>query len=322
MFHRSQHVLRRSTGLAVPGASVTVKVTATGALPTLYATNDTSQPILNSAGSPTSTVITDENGHYAYYIANGVYDEVVSYGSITDTEPGIQMYDLSAPIVANVPVFTSVADGLAPASGGGIANFLRADGNWAPPPSTGGSPGTTANALTFTALGGAGPGTTFDGSVGRVIDYSTVGAAKTGAITASTLTMATARLLGRTSALTGAVEELSAAAVKAFLAITPGDLTLGVSTQAGANYTAVLADAAQYTRFTNAGAVTFTIPQNVFPVGAVIEFEQAGTGAVSVAAGAGVTINSRLGDVTLAGQYAVAALKCVANNVFVLTGDL
>lgn len=36
-------------------------------------------------------------------------------------------------------VFTSTEDGLVPASGGGTANFLRADGTWAAPPSGGGA---------------------------------------------------------------------------------------------------------------------------------------------------------------------------------------
>lgn len=35
-------------------------------------------------------------------------------------------------------VFTDVADGLAPASGGGTTNFLRADGTWAAPGGSGG----------------------------------------------------------------------------------------------------------------------------------------------------------------------------------------
>jgi hypothetical protein len=34
-------------------------------------------------------------------------------------------------------VFTGAANGLAPASGGGTANFLRADGSWTPPPAGG-----------------------------------------------------------------------------------------------------------------------------------------------------------------------------------------
>lgn len=35
-----------------------------------------------------------------------------------------------------IPVFTSIANGFAPLSGGGTANFLRADGTWAVPPGT------------------------------------------------------------------------------------------------------------------------------------------------------------------------------------------
>lgn len=38
--------------------------------------------------------------------------------------------------------------------------------------------GTTTNAVTFAATGGASPGATFDGSAARTIDYSTIGAAK------------------------------------------------------------------------------------------------------------------------------------------------
>jgi hypothetical protein len=71
--------------------------------------------------------------------------------------------------------------------------------------------GAVANAVTFNTSGGAAAGTTFDGSVARTIDYSTVGAAKTGAVTGNGNTMATSRLLGRTTASTGAIEEISAA---------------------------------------------------------------------------------------------------------------
>ncbi len=39
---------------------------------------------------------------------------------------------------ANLNAFTSVAEGLTPASGGGTTNFLRADGTWATPPGGGG----------------------------------------------------------------------------------------------------------------------------------------------------------------------------------------
>jgi Lower baseplate protein N-terminal domain len=42
-------------------------------------------------------------------------------------------------VTAMLNAFTTTLKGLAPASGGGTANFLRADGTWATPPGTGGS---------------------------------------------------------------------------------------------------------------------------------------------------------------------------------------
>lgn len=63
--------------------------------------------------------------------------------------------------------FTSALKGLAPASGGGTTNFLRADGTWAAPPGGGGSPagsgseiqyrvdGTTFGAVTSSSVSGA-----------------------------------------------------------------------------------------------------------------------------------------------------------------------
>lgn len=392
MFHRIEHVLRRGTGLAVAGASITVLATGTSSKPTLYATNDTSQPISNP-------VITDENGRYHYWVANGVYDEVVVQGSVTETETGIQMYDLSSPLVAGVawgaiagsiaaqadlaaalnlkanlsgiaavglsgnaadlssgtvnparlPLFASGAAGAVPQSGGGIVNFLRADGTWAPPPGSGGGGGT---------------------------------------LIGSGYVMTTARFIGRTTALTGAPEELTPAAAKALLAIVPGDVAglaaiassgsggdlaansvalsklatqsnntilgnisggaaapaaltvsqvktmlalsgadviVGVASQTGVSYTAVLADAGTYIRFNNASTIMFTIPLNAtvaFPIGTEIELEQAGAGAVTVGAAGGVSINSRGGSQVTAGQYAVASLKKVGTDAWTLTGDL
>jgi hypothetical protein len=98
-----------------------------------------------------------------------------------------------------------------------------------------------------------------------------------------------------------------------------------VTSQTGTAYTAVLADADTYIQFSNASAISFTIPQNssvAFPVGTVIEIEQAGAGALTVVQGTGTTVNSRASDLTLAGQYAVAFLKKVATNTWTLNGDL
>src|SRR5688572_26357129 len=69
-----------------------------------------------------------------------------------------------------------------------------------------------------------------------------------------------------------------------------------VTTQAGTSYTAGLADAENYIRFTAATAVTFTVPNDStvnFPLYTIVSYEQAGTGVVTVAGAAGVTVNSR-----------------------------
>jgi hypothetical protein len=45
----------------------------------------------------------------------------------------------AAALTAGLSTFTSLLQGLVPASGGGTANFLRADGSWAAPPAGGGA---------------------------------------------------------------------------------------------------------------------------------------------------------------------------------------
>jgi hypothetical protein len=96
------------------------------------------------------------------------------------------------------------------------------------------------------------------------------------------------------------------------------------STQAGTTYTAAIGDANTDVSFTNASAVTFTIPPNssvAYPVNTVIGALQTGAGTVSFAAGAGVTINTPSG-LALAGQYAYVAAKKTATDTWILTGDL
>ena len=64
--------------------------------------------------------------------------------SLTEVLKSIQDLELSVlPQTASTggttySVFTSTTNGLAPASGGGTTNYLRADGTWATPPGTGG----------------------------------------------------------------------------------------------------------------------------------------------------------------------------------------
>jgi hypothetical protein len=56
-------------------------------------------------------------------------------------------YITSTQLTANLNTFTALLQGLAPASGGGTANFLRADGTWATPGGTG------VTSVTFTGDG-------------------------------------------------------------------------------------------------------------------------------------------------------------------------
>jgi hypothetical protein len=62
-----------------------------------------------------------------------------------------------ADLTVSLSTFSTSAQGVVPGSGGGTANFLRADGNWAPPPGGGGGGYTVvtqAAGYTFTATSG------------------------------------------------------------------------------------------------------------------------------------------------------------------------
>lgn len=92
-----------------------------------------------------------------------------------------------------------------------------------------------------------------------------------------------------------------------------------------ASYSLITSDANSYLRFTSATDVVLTVPPNSanpIDIGTVVAIEQAGTGKVTVAAGAGVTVNCRGGAVATAGQYAVAQLKKVDTDVWTLLGDV
>lgn len=80
-----------------------------------------------------------------------------------------------------LPVFTSLLNGLAPASSGGSVNYLRADGTWDAPP--GATSGTVTSVTAGTGLNvGAGPG-------GSITSSGTLNLANT-AVTASSYTNA------------------------------------------------------------------------------------------------------------------------------------
>ena len=105
-----------------------------------------------------------------------------------------------------------------------------------------------------------------------------------------------------------------------------GDLveTIEQDPQTATSVTPNMQNANQYLSLTNAGAITCTIPPNStvpYPIGVFIDFSQDGAGAVTFAAGAGVTINTEVG-LNLTGQWATARALKTATDTWLLTGSL
>lgn len=127
-----------------------------------------SSPLLFSAGNLSVQVAnTSQNGYLSSIDWNsfkGKQDALsgTGYLKFATTTPS---YFTPTQVTADLNVFTSSLKGLAPLSGGGTANFLRADGTWATPPGggiTGGSGfsplftnGISGSTLTFTASNAA-----------------------------------------------------------------------------------------------------------------------------------------------------------------------
>jgi hypothetical protein len=97
-----------------------------------------------------------------------------------------------------------------------------------------------------------------------------------------------------------------------------------INAQTGTSYTLALTDSGKLVTLNNASAVTLTVPTNAtvaFPVGTQIDLAQLGAGQVTVAAAAGVTINSTPG-LKISARYGGARLVKLATDTWLLTGDL
>jgi hypothetical protein len=163
-----------------------------------------------SGGGVTWTIDTDvvTNAKAAYMPANSLKGN----NSGASADPA----DLTtAQATALLDLFTSALKGLVPPSGGGVTNFLRADGSWVAPPGGGGV--TDGDKGDITVTGGGATWT---------IDNDTVTNAKAA-------NMATATIKGRTTAGTGDPEDLTPAQAKGVLAITEADVSGLVTDLAG-----------------------------------------------------------------------------------------
>lgn len=139
-----------------------------------------------------------------------------------------------------------------------------------------------------------------------------------------TLTMASARMLGRTTAGVGAVEELDAAAVRAFADVAQ-DGIVDID-ERDDTYTFSLSDRGKLILYTDTDTVTFTIPTNAsvaFPIGTRITIIQTGSGQVSIAPVSGtVTLNSISSRRKISARYGEVRLYKTGTNTWNLSGDI
>ena len=97
-----------------------------------------------------------------------------------------------------------------------------------------------------------------------------------------------------------------------------------INAQTGTSYTLQLSDTGKLVTCGNASPFSLTIPTNgvvPFQIGTRIDIAQDGAGKVTIS-GAGVTINSKLGNKSISAQYVVATLIKEGTDTWYLFGDL
>jgi hypothetical protein len=98
-----------------------------------------------------------------------------------------------------------------------------------------------------------------------------------------------------------------------------------INAQTGTTYTLVAGDLNDLVTLNNASPITLTVPPSVFSANDVINIVQIGAGQVTLAQGAGVTIQST-GATTTAPKLRMnkssASIICTASNTFLVVGDI
>jgi hypothetical protein len=153
-------------------------------------------------------------------------------------------------------VFTTALKGLAPASGGGTTNFLRADGAWAiPPGGGGGTPGGSSGQVQYNNAGAFG-GFTLGGDATLVTSTGVMTVANQAISYAKIQNVsATSRILGRVTAGAGSIEELTPANAWSVLGVMPAANepahTGDVTNSAGSLALTIAAGAVTYAKMQN-----------------------------------------------------------------------
>jgi len=99
---------------------------------------------------------------------------------------------------------------------------------------------------------------------------------------------------------------------------------VSINAQTGTTYTFVIGDADKLVTFTNASAVTATVPPNssvAFSIGTVINVAGLGDGLVTLVGGSGVTINATPG-LNLRAKFSGATLIKTGTDTWLMLGDL
>jgi len=98
-----------------------------------------------------------------------------------------------------------------------------------------------------------------------------------------------------------------------------------IKSVSGTSYTVLATDAGKVVHFTNAAAVTVTVPKNTLAQGDVVCFRQSGAGQVTLVAASGVTLNSTDALLATRKQHAQIAIVCddatTDANVFGVLGE-
>lgn len=193
------------------------------------------------------------------YVAAGGTELIVGSTPITGGAAGRVVYDngglfgeyTATQLTAQIAAFTSSLSGAAPASGGGTANFLRADGTWAAPAGTSVTIGTT------TISGGTAP---------CAVENST-------GTTSACLAISASGATASTLAERDANANLSA----------NNYFASGTKTSAGGAPVVLTAASTQAQIITGSGSQTFTLPDaTTLPLGPVFLFNNNSSGTTTI----------------------------------------
>lgn len=108
-------------------------------------------------------------------------------------------------------------------------------------------------------------------------------------------------------------------------AITEAKVATDVTTISGTSHTLDADDADSLLVFTNANAITLTVPANAneaIDPGTTFRLTQVGTGVVTVVGDGGVTVETLGAETATAGKYAVATLVKRATDTWLMTGSV